>query len=57
MDKKLSGKGKPYEYFYDRQEIYSLDNGKILVIIGMNNRGEIFKSFELSIVTSNIIVR
>lgn len=50
---------KPFElegFYYDRQEIYCLENGKLLFVIGLNNRGSDYKSVELEIMADDIII-
>lgn len=46
----------PEGFYYDRQEIYCLDNGKLLFVIGLNNRGADYKSVELKILADDIII-
>ncbi len=47
---------EPYEYYFDRQEIYYLDDDSLMVILGLNNRGEALKTIELHIVADNISI-
>lgn len=44
----------PNKFYYDRQEIYCLDSGDLLFVIGLNNRGAEFKSIELQF-TANVV--
>jgi len=56
LEKSVIKSFEPNGFYYDRQEIYCLENGKLLFIIGLNNRGTVYKALELEILADDITI-